>query len=472
MGSSYRSMPISFYGDISESNKDGEILSSVGREILTDIARDAIELLDMSVSIFEKDGSYALLAVSSSWCRFLDHHSREACGAVSNIEAMNSGKWLCHEFRRKAALKCISAGCPNESVCSGGLPYFSIPVRAGLEIIGAMVIGIGNISTDPRQIMKIAECYGVDYSKLLNLSKNSTSHPASFFDINKNRLFLSSRMIGSIVERKRAERAFRQAFSEVERRVELRTAELERSKEMLRANEEMNLLGQFVSGVAHEVRNPLNGILAITEALNAELNDNPEYGVYINHIRDQVGRLSDLMRDLLNFGKPIEKSNLQPVSISNVVSDALQTWKNSSKYRERKVIFNNMIDNARGVVNADINRLQQVFINLLENACNHSSDSSKVTISLESGPVMRVTDEGSGVKDEHLDKLFKPFFTTRKGGTGLGLGIVKQIIQNHGGTVRLYNNSPHPGCTAEICLPEYRNWDCGLEIESDMPSKN
>jgi len=452
MGSFSRSVPISFYGDISESNRDGEILSSVGKEILADIARDAIELLDMSVSIFEKDGSYALLAVSSLWCRMLDRHSRESCGHVSNTEAMNCGKWLCHEFRREAALKCMSAGCPSESVCSGGLPYFSIPVRAGSEVIGAMVAGVGNIPADPRQIMKIAERYGVNYSILLDISKNSYSHQASFFNISKNRLFLSSRMIGSMVERNRAERAFRQASSEVERRVELRTAELEQ----LRANQEMSLLGQFTSGVAHEVRNPLNGILAITEALNVELGDNPDYGIYINHIRDQVARLSDLMRDLLNFGKPIEKSCLQPVSVASVISDALQIWRTSSKYRERRVVFNNMIENSSGIVNADKNKLQQVFINLLENACNHSCDSSEVVISLEDGPVIRITDKGSGIKEEHIDKLFKPFFTTRKGGTGLGLGIVKQIIQSHGGSVQLYNNTPHPGSTAEICLPEYK----------------
>ncbi|MDR2728052.1 MAG: PocR ligand-binding domain-containing protein [Chitinispirillales bacterium] len=422
------------------SNNDGEILSSVGKEVLTDIARDAIELLDISVSVIEKDGSCALLAVSSPWCRLLDRRSRKLCGNISNKEAMNCGGWICHEFRLCAAKQCMASASPLESICPAGVPYFSIPIRADTEIIGAIAAGVGNFSNDPREIMKTAELYDVDYSELINVSHKRRPHSEPVFEMVKRRLFLSARMIGAIVENKRAQK-------------EIKHQQLEKQ---LRANrEEMNLLGQFISGVAHEVRNPLNGILAITEALNAELGEDEEYEIYINHIRDQVSRLSDLMRDILNFGKPIEKSNLQPVAIATVLFDALQSWRTSSKYRERKIVFNKKVESYDGIVNADRNKLQQVFINLLENACNHSSDSSEVTISLQEGPLIRITDEGSGIKEENLDKLFKPFFTTRKGGTGLGLGIVRQIIQNHGGEVKLYNNTPLPGCTAEICLPEH-----------------
>jgi signal transduction histidine kinase len=442
MGSFPSSVPISFYGDVSLSNNDGEILSSVGKEMLIDIARDAIELIDISVSVIEKDGSYALLAVSSPWCRLLDQHSRKTCGNISNTEAMNCGGWICHEFRCLSAKQCIASASPLESLCPAGIPYFSIPIRAEAEVIGAMVVGVGNFLNDPREIMRISKLYGVDYSELIDISHKCRPHHQSTFEMAKRRLFLSARMIGTMVENKRAQK-------------EIKHQQLE--KQLRDNREEMNLLGQFISGVAHEVRNPLNGILAITEALNAELGEDEEYEVYINHIRDQVSRLSDLMRDILNFGKPIEKSNLHPVPIASLVFDALQTWRTSSIYGGRKIVFNKKVESYDGIVNADKNKLQQVFINLLENACNHSSENSEVTISLQEGPLIRITDEGSGIKEENLDKLFKPFFTTRKGGTGLGLGIVRQIIQNHGGEVKLYNNTPQPGCTAEICLPEHQN---------------
>ncbi|MCL2688793.1 MAG: ATP-binding protein [Chitinispirillia bacterium] len=441
MSSSPSSVPISFYGDVSLSNNDGEILSSVGKETLIDIARDAIELLDISVSIIEKDGSYALLTVSSPWCRLLDEHSRKMCGNISNKEAMSCGGWICHELRHSTARKCMESASPIESRCHAGVEYFAIPIRAEAEVIGAMVVGIGNILNDPREIMKTAELYGIDYSELMEISRKSQPHHQPTIEMTKRRLFLSASMISTIVENKRAKK-------------EIKHQQLE--QQLIANRHEMKLLGQFISGVAHEVRNPLNGILAITEALNAELGEDGDYEVYINHIRDQVSRLSDLMRDILNFGKPIENANLEPVSVSSVVTDALQTWKTSSVYGGRRVIFNKKIESYDGIVNADRNRLQQVFINLLENACNHSGEESEVTISLQEGPRIQIMDEGSGIKEENLHKLFKPFFTTRKGGTGLGLGIVKQIIQNHGGDVKLYNNSEKPGCTVEISLPEYK----------------
>ena len=444
MGSSPSSVPISFYGDVSLSNNDGEILSSVGKETLVDIARDAIELLDISVSIIEKDGSYALLTVSSPWCRLLDDHSRKMCGNISNTEAMNCGKWTCHELRQTAAKRCMESASVIESLCPAGTEYFAIPIRAEAEVIGAMIVGVGNFLSDPREIMKTAELYGIDYSELMEISQKYHPHRQSTLEMVKRRLFLSARMIGIIVENKRAKK-------------EIKHQQLE--QQLIANRHEMNLLGQFISGVAHEVRNPLNGILAITEALNAELGEDEEYEVYINHIRDQVSRLSDLMRDILNFGKPIEKSNLKPVSVANVVIDALQTWRASSIYGGRRVVFNKKIESYDGIVNADRNKLQQVFINLLENACNHSGENSEVTISLQEGPLIKISDEGCGIKEENLHKLFKPFFTTRKGGTGLGLGIVKQIVQNHGGDVKLYNNPSQPGCTAEISLPEYKILD-------------
>jgi len=442
MGSSLSSVPVSFYGDVSLLNNDGEILSSVGKETLFDIARDSIELLEISVSVIERDGSYALLTVSSPWCRLLDEHSRKTCGDISNAEAMSCGGWICHELRYNAAKQCMESASPIESLCPAGVEYFTIPIRTETEVIGAMVVGVGSILNNPHEIMKTAKLYGVGYSELMEISQKCRPHRRSTFEMAKRRLFLSACMIGTIVENKRAkEKIKHQQF-----------------EQQLRANrEEMNLLGQFISGVAHEVRNPLNGILAITEALNAELGEDEEYEVYINHIRDQVSRLSDLMRDILNFGKPIEKSNLKPVSVSDVVIDALQTWRTSSIYGGRRIVFNKKVESYDGVVNADKNKLQQVFINLLENACNHSSESSEVTISLQEGPLIQITDEGSGIKEENLHKLFKPFFTTRKGGTGLGLGIVKQIVQNHGGDVKLYNNTQKPGCTVEISLPEYIN---------------
>ncbi|MFP4240833.1 MAG: ATP-binding protein [Chitinispirillaceae bacterium] len=627
------SVPFQPYGDLSQLNTKGEILNSVGKEMLLDIAGDFLELLYTSAAIFERNGSYAVRITCSPWCRLLDRASRENCQSDSNADAMNSGKWHCHNACWKNAHKSIVSGQAHESICEGGIPLFSTPIKAGSETIGAVVIGLGNPPTNPKKLKHIAQLYGISYDELLKTANNYHLRPEFIVDFSKNRLFFSARMIGTIVERKRAEAAFHKAFAEVERRVESRTAALSRSYELLReetrerkraeqelfrkhaalesvysiativsnrleelhdrvieaisnilqipyvalgilkqselsrisqiyrgqlssvknisshdhpcgvalkekkpcqfsgdlnllfpeqmnsfvglksyigipilsnkgellgsicamdlecrvfteyefhqieifsryiareieqrqlekqlrANQEMRMLGQLTSGVAHEVRNPLNGILAITEALNADLGEDSEYSDFINHIRNQVTRLSDLMRDLLDLGRPVEKTNLQPSSVPGLISKALLSWSASSKYKNRSVVQNFFPGAESCIISADRAKMQQVFINLLENACEHSSSSSEIVIEVENSPDnnavrIKVIDQGDGIKEEYLEHLFEPFFTTRKSGTGLGLGIVKRIIESHGGSIRLENNTPPPGCTVEICL--------------------
>jgi signal transduction histidine kinase/ligand-binding sensor protein len=222
-------------------------------------------------------------------------------------------------------------------------------------------------------------------------------------------------------------------------------------------SQEMKMLGQLTSGVAHEVRNPLNGILAITDALSKDLGENSEYKIYIEHIRKQVTRLSGLMRDLLDLGRPMENSNLQPTSCIWLVSSAVNIWQHSSLFKDHRIrmIYNE--DAEKLTVKIDRTKIEQVIINLLENACAHCPSDSEVVINIEpegeSLVLFRIIDKGSGIKPEHFEHLFEPFFTTRKGGTGLGLGIVKRIVESHGGIVEIWNNNPPPGVTVEFRLP-------------------
>jgi len=206
-----------------------------------------------------------------------------------------------------------------------------------------------------------------------------------------------------------------------------------------------------------QIRNPLNGILAITDALSKDLGENSEYKVYIEHIRKQVTRLSGLMRDLLDLGRPMENSNLQPTSCIWLVSSAINMWQHSSLFKDHRIrmIYNE--DAEKLTVNIDRTKIEQVIINLLENACAHCPADSEVIINVEpegeSLVLFRIIDKGSGIRPEHFEHLFEPFFTTRKGGTGLGLGIVKRIVESHGGIVEIWNNNPPPGVTVDFRLP-------------------
>jgi PAS domain S-box-containing protein len=220
----------------------------------------------------------------------------------------------------------------------------------------------------------------------------------------------------------------------------------------------MEIIGQLAGGVAHEVRNPLNAILSISEALfrEKEISENPEYLPYIQHLRTQVGRLSKLMTDLLDLGKPIQPGSIHPVSLCEVCSDAISLWSMTEPAMAHPVTLVAGDKARRLLVNADSPRLQQVLLNLMENAAQHSPEGSEIALLIGVPDGDRVSvlvkDSGKGIAPEKLEKVFNPFFTTRSGGTGLGLALVKHLIESMGGSARIFNNDPPPGCTAELFL--------------------
>ncbi len=225
----------------------------------------------------------------------------------------------------------------------------------------------------------------------------------------------------------------------------------------LRQAQEMRVLGQLTSGVAHEVRNPLNAIQAIMEALEAETGGNADIEPFLAHIQQQVGRLSTLMEDLLQLGRC--PRNLQPVRITvkDLLQKTVQSWIESASPRNRTIELVRGSDDERQV-NVDIDKMNQVFINLIENALQHSPVEAPVLITVRpsegSDIVISISDGGTGVKDEELQKVFEPFFSKRRNGTGLGLSIVKRLIESHGGKIVLHNNKAGPGLTADVYLPQ------------------
>jgi PAS domain S-box-containing protein len=233
--------------------------------------------------------------------------------------------------------------------------------------------------------------------------------------------------------------------------------ERKRLESQLKVSQEMRVLGQLAAGVAHEVRNPLNAILAITEALFLEIGNNEEYGPYLEHIRTQVNRLSSLMKDLLELGKPIQRSLLRRESLMGILTSTLSLWRQTKSSGSHPSALHSGIEGNDVFVTVDGSRLQQVFLNLLENAAQHSHEGSeiKLTIFAPQDDMVKVlvTDPGAGIPPDKLDKVFEPFFTTRRGGVGLGLSLVKHFVGSMGGSVWIRNNEPPPGCTVEVALP-------------------
>lgn len=233
--------------------------------------------------------------------------------------------------------------------------------------------------------------------------------------------------------------------------------ERKRIEDQLKDSQKLEIIGKLASGVAHEVRNPLNAILAITEALFQDIGDDPEYRPYLDHIHTQVDRLSTLMKDLLDLGKPLQVESFTPVSLLETCSGAIELWKQSSIHQNRDVFLVQPAGAETIQVLGDGSKLKQVFINLLENAAQHSPVESEILITMVEPArnmlSVRIKDFGTGLPPENISEVFKPFFTTRKRGAGLGLSIVKTIIETHGGRIKLWNNDPPPGLTVEVVLP-------------------
>ena len=222
------------YGNISKLNTARLIFDSVGEEVLSDIASDYLNMLETSSAIYEKNGDYALGVFSSGWCRFLDYSSRKLCGTTDNRVALQSGLWHCHESCwNEASRISISTGKPVDIECRGGIYLYAVPIFAGSEIIGSINFGYGDPPKDSEKLKEIALRYGVSVEELRMHSSSYESRPLFIMELAKNRLLVSARMIGEIVNRRRAEKELEKQHEHLEEVVKERTTELKKTNEEL-----------------------------------------------------------------------------------------------------------------------------------------------------------------------------------------------------------------------------------------------
>jgi PAS domain S-box-containing protein len=227
----------------------------------------------------------------------------------------------------------------------------------------------------------------------------------------------------------------------------------------VRDNETMAEMGRLLGGVAHEVRNPLFSISATADAIEAHLiGDDPVMRQHLANFRHEIDRVTSLMRDLLDYGRPPSLV----VDVGHVSEVAfLAVRRVQGQATERGVRIVNEIGAGGGRVLMDRDRLCGAFENVLKNAISHSPTGGSVFLRAadtegEHGPWVSfsVEDRGSGFHHEDLPHLFKAFFSRRAGGTGLGLAIVKRVIDYHGGRV-IARNHAGGGASMTVLLPAY-----------------
>jgi DNA-binding response OmpR family regulator len=226
------------YGDLTALNRGGLIARSIDKRVLRGIAGEYLDLLDTSSAIYEINGDYAFGIFSSRWCRLMDRASRRLCHTDDNSAALASGRWLCHESCWTCCSRlAIDTRAPVDIECNGGIRLYSVPILAGEEVIGAINFGYGDPPRDPEKLRALAGSYALDIEELIREAGDYNTRPAFIIEMAKQRLQVSARLIGILVERNRAEEALQQLNEELEQRVRERTKELERRNHEL---EQMN----------------------------------------------------------------------------------------------------------------------------------------------------------------------------------------------------------------------------------------
>jgi PAS domain S-box-containing protein len=227
-------------------------------------------------------------------------------------------------------------------------------------------------------------------------------------------------------------------------------------QEQLRHARTMEAMGALVAGVAHEVRNPLFAISATVDAMDSMIGPGPDLADHAALLRSNVTRLTELTRDLLDYGRP---SALQrtSTSLADVVRRAARAC--STLARQREIAIDQRVAPDLPRLSIDSARVEQAFENLMANAIQHAPAGSVVRVvgvletdGAEAFVRCAVEDDGPGLPAENLARVFEPFFTRRKGGTGLGLSIVQRVVEAHGGFV-VAENGPLGGARFTVRLP-------------------
>jgi two-component system, NtrC family, sensor kinase len=254
--------------------------------------------------------------------------------------------------------------------------------------------------------------------------------------------------------------ALRHNQADLEARIQERTRELQESQAHVLHQEKMAAFGLLAAGIAHEVGNPLTSISALVQMLQRRDCDAYTHDK-LALVGGELKRIQTILRELVNFSRPAacERSR---VAVGDILNEAMNIAKYYKRTKGRKIEAH--IAEDLPIISCVRDQLVQAFLNLVLNAIDATEAGGSIELSaVRDGDeiVVEVRDNGSGIEAHHAGKLFQPYFTTKKQGTGLGLFVTRNLVAAYGGVVE-FDSTAHGGTTFRVRLP--------LDTEPDVPA--
>lgn len=264
-----------------------------------------------------------------------------------------------------------------------------------------------------------------------------------------------------------AQQELQNLASSLEAKVEERTRQIQDIQNQLVRSEKLASLGELVAGIAHEINNPLTGIMVFSSLTL----DNPglpaDFRSDIETIFRESQRCAGIVQGLLEFSREATPEK-NPESLNTILEKTLRLLENQAGFHD--IDIRRYFDHNLPTILVDANQLNQVFINIIINAAQAMPDGGKLELTTgldKSGNQLfvRVRDTGCGIPEENLKRIFDPFYTTKEsGGTGLGLSVSYGIVENHGGTIEVESRVGE-GTTFVVLLPREVESRSGSEAD-------
>ena len=246
------------------------------------------------------------------------------------------------------------------------------------------------------------------------------------------------------------------SFVDLKERLEMERA-LRRTQEQLLQSEKLAAMGRLTSQIAHELNNPLYGIMNTLELLKTEISPESKRRKVLEMALSETVRLSDLLRKMLSFSKP-DQEEKQAVDLNTVLDEILLL--HEKQLQENDIKIKTSFAETLPQISASKDQLRQVFLNLVANARDAMPDGGTLNVTTAADPEnvrIEIADSGMGIKEEHQKKIFDSFFTTKDSvkGVGLGLSVCYGFIKDHGGDIQV-KSKVHSGTKFTITFPIFQ----------------